>query len=171
MLISVLPAFFRSFVRSFIHSFSQSLLSHTILIAICIWNAFFLRRTQSTLFFFLLLKVHFLMEPFCVILQITMSVPHPLHQLLSYHCREVIVPNTIGTPKLVNNGQMMDQLFAFGHNGTDRLLKDAYPLSTWDITDFRRELKVCFHKAVSKRGEGRDRCVRTPFPHGPQRSA
>ena len=36
----------------------------------------------------------------------------------------------------------MDKLFAFGNKGTDRLLTDAYPLSTWDITDFRSELKV-----------------------------
>ena len=87
-------------------------------------------------------KTHFLMEPFCVILKFALSVLHPLHQILRYHCREVTVPNTIGTPKLIDNGQLMDQLFAFGHIGTDRLLKDAYPLSTWDITDFRSELKV-----------------------------
>ena len=83
-----------------------------------------------------------MMDPFCVILKVAISLPHPLNQILRYHCREVTVPNTIGTPKLIGNGQYMDQLFAFGHNGTNRLLKDAYPLSTWDITDFRSELKV-----------------------------
>ena len=36
----------------------------------------------------------------------------------------------------------MDQLFAFGNVGTEQLLTDAYPLSTWDVTDFRGELKV-----------------------------
>ena len=36
----------------------------------------------------------------------------------------------------------MDQLFAFGNEGTQRLLKDAHPLSTWNVTDFRGELKV-----------------------------
>ena len=36
----------------------------------------------------------------------------------------------------------MDKLFAFGNVGTERLLKDAYPLSTWDVTDFRGGLKV-----------------------------
>ena len=36
----------------------------------------------------------------------------------------------------------MDQLFAFGNVGTDRLLNDAHPLSTWEVTDFRNELKV-----------------------------
>ena len=93
-------------------------------------------------FAFPLFKVHFLMNSFCVILKFTMSVLHPLHQILRYHCREVVVPNTIGTPELVDNGALMDQFFAFGHEGTYRLLKDAYPLSTWDITDFRSELKV-----------------------------
>ena len=36
----------------------------------------------------------------------------------------------------------MDKLFAFGNVGTERLLKDAYNLSTWDVTGFRGELKV-----------------------------
>ena len=36
----------------------------------------------------------------------------------------------------------MDQLFAFGNEGANRLLKDAQPLSTWEVTDFRNELKV-----------------------------
>jgi len=54
----------------------------------------------------------------------------------------VTVPNTIGAPKLVGEGEFMDQLFAFGNEGTERLLKDAHPLSTWNVTDFRGELKV-----------------------------
>ena len=36
----------------------------------------------------------------------------------------------------------MDQLFAFENVGTDRLLKDAHLLSTWEVTAFRNELKV-----------------------------
>jgi len=88
-----------------------------------------------------LAKVHFLMEPFCVILKRTLSSQHPLHQILKYHCRDVTVPNTIGAPKLVGEGEFMDQLFAFGNEGTERLLKDAHPLSTWNVTDFRGELK------------------------------
>ncbi|XP_020627617.1 allene oxide synthase-lipoxygenase protein-like [Orbicella faveolata] len=88
-----------------------------------------------------LAKVHFLMEPFCVILKRTLSSAHPLHQMLKYHCRDVTVPNTIGAPKLVNEGQFMDQLFAFGNNGTARLLTDAHPLTTWNVTDFRKEIR------------------------------
>lgn len=83
------------------------------------------------------------MEAFCVILKRTMSIVHPLHQMLRYHCRDVTVPNTIGAPKLVNEGKFMDQLFAFGNNGTERLITDAHSLSTWDVTDFRNEIKVC----------------------------
>lgn len=88
-----------------------------------------------------LAKVHFLMEPFCVILQRTLSSRHPLYQILQYHCRDVTVPNTIGAPALVGEGKYMDMLFAFGSEGTERLLKDAYSLSTWQVTDFRNELK------------------------------
>ena len=36
----------------------------------------------------------------------------------------------------------MDKLFAFGNKGTKRLLKKAHSLSTWEVTDFRNELKV-----------------------------
>lgn len=86
-------------------------------------------------------KVHFLMEPFCVVLKRTLSSSHPLHQILKYHCRDVTVPNTIGAPKLVGEGEFMDQLFAFGNEGTTRLLKKAHKLSTWDVTDFRNEIK------------------------------
>ncbi|XP_044164782.1 allene oxide synthase-lipoxygenase protein-like isoform X4 [Acropora millepora] len=88
-----------------------------------------------------LAKVHFLMEPFCVILKRAMSSEHPLHQILKYHCRDVTIPNSIGTPALIGEGEYMDQLFAFGSNGTGRLLTDAQTIATWEVTDFRGELK------------------------------
>ena len=82
------------------------------------------------------------MEPFCVILHRTLSTHHPLHQILKYHCRDVTVPNTLGTVELISEGGYIDKLFAFGNKGTERILTDVYPLSTWDVTDFRGELKV-----------------------------
>ena len=88
-----------------------------------------------------------MMEPFCVIYKRTLSSQHPLHEILQYHCRDVTVPNTIGTPALINEGAYMDKLFAMGNEGTERLLTDAYPLSTWDVTDFRSQLKVSFVSA------------------------
>ena len=97
-----------------------------------------------------LFKVHFLMEPFCVILRRTLSSRHPLYQILQYHCRDLLIPNTIGAPVLVGEGEYMDQLFAFGSNGTDRLLNDAHPISTWNVTDFRKELKVsCYLRQLT----------------------
>ncbi|KAJ7340327.1 hypothetical protein OS493_003063 [Desmophyllum pertusum] len=47
-----------------------------------------------------LAKCHYLMEPFCVSLKRTLPPMHPLNQILKYHCREVIVPNTFGTPRI-----------------------------------------------------------------------
>ena len=82
------------------------------------------------------------MEPFCVILKRAMSSKHPLHQILKYHCRDVTIPNSIGTPALIDEGEYMDKLFAFGSNGTGRLLTDAQKIVTWEATDFRGELKV-----------------------------
>ena len=67
---------------------------------------------------------------------------HPLNQILKFHCRELIIPNTFGTPALVNEARFMDLLFAYGNDGAIRLLRDAHPFSTWDITDFRRNIKV-----------------------------
>ena len=78
-----------------------------------------------------------------MIMKRTLSSAHPLNQMLRYHCRDVTVPNTIGAPKLVDERQLMDQLFAFGSEGTARLLTDAHPLTTWNVTDFRNEIKVC----------------------------
>ncbi|XP_015779645.1 PREDICTED: allene oxide synthase-lipoxygenase protein-like [Acropora digitifera] len=88
-----------------------------------------------------LAKVHLFMEPFCVILKRAMSSKHPLHQILKYHCRDVTIPNSIGTPALIDEGEYMDQLFAFGSKGTGRLLKDAQKIAMWEVTDFRGELK------------------------------
>ncbi|KAJ7384832.1 hypothetical protein OS493_019509 [Desmophyllum pertusum] len=64
-----------------------------------------------------LAKCHFLMEPFCVSLKRTLAPMHPLYQILKYHCREVIVPNTFGTPALVNDAGFTDKLFAYGNEG------------------------------------------------------
>ena len=82
------------------------------------------------------------MEPFCVILKRTLATHHPLYQILKYHCRELTVPNTLGTPKLVDEAQFMDLLFSHGNTGTIRLLRDAHPLATWDVTDLRADIKV-----------------------------
>ena len=94
---------------------------------------------------FFFLKIHYLMEPFCVILKRTFSSQHPLHQILKFHCREITVPNTFGTPKLVDEAQFMDLLFAHGNTGTTRLLKDFHKLATWEVTNLKEEVKVCCH--------------------------
>lgn len=62
--------------------------------------------------------------------------------MLKYHCREVIVPNTFGAPSLVDEFRFMDLLFAFGNDGANRLLRDAHEFSTWEVTDFRGNIKV-----------------------------
>ncbi|XP_068680871.1 allene oxide synthase-lipoxygenase protein-like [Montipora foliosa] len=86
-------------------------------------------------------KVHLLMEPFCVLLKGAMASEHPIHQMLKYHCRDVTIPNSVGTPALIDPGNYMDQLFAFGSKGTVRLLRDAHRIATWKVTDFRGEIK------------------------------
>ncbi|XP_073245917.1 polyunsaturated fatty acid 5-lipoxygenase-like isoform X2 [Porites lutea] len=88
-----------------------------------------------------LAKIHYLMEPFCVILKRTFSSQHPLHQILKFHCREITVPNTFGTPKLVNEEAFMDLLFAHGNTGTIRLLKDSHKVATWEVTNLKEEVK------------------------------
>ncbi|XP_073246918.1 polyunsaturated fatty acid 5-lipoxygenase-like [Porites lutea] len=88
-----------------------------------------------------LARVHFMVEPFCVILKRTLSKQHPLNQILRFHCRELTVPNTFGVPNLVNENGLTDKLFAYGNKGSFRMLKDTYPLSTWEITDYRGNIK------------------------------
>ncbi|KAM7430757.1 hypothetical protein ABFA07_018586 [Porites harrisoni] len=88
-----------------------------------------------------LVKIHYLMEPFCVILKRTFSSQHPLHQILKFHCREMTVPNAIVTPTLVNEAGLTDLLFAYGNTGTIRLLKDSHKVATWEVTNLKEEVK------------------------------
>ena len=88
------------------------------------------------------LKVHFMMETFCVILKRTLASVHPLHQMLKYHCRDILTPNAVGSPVLLDDGKFIDQLFAFGNSGSARILHDVYQIITWEVTDFRGEIKV-----------------------------
>ena len=100
------------------------------------------KRYLSWNFFF---KIHYLMEPFCVILKRTFSSQHPLHQILKFHCREMTVPNAFVTPTLVNEAGLTDLLFAYGNTGTIRLLKDSHKVATWEVTNLKEEVKVCCH--------------------------
>ena len=88
------------------------------------------------------LKVHLMMEPFCVILKRALASEHPLHQILKYHCRDILTPNVVGTPVLLDEGKFVDQLFAFGNSGSAQILDNGYEFVTWEVTDFRGEIKV-----------------------------
>ena len=68
---------------------------------------------------------------------------HPLNQILKYHCRETIVPTTFGTPILLDEAGFADVLFAYGNDGALKLLEDIHPLTSWEVTDFRKNIKVC----------------------------
>ena len=102
------------------------------------------------------------MEPFCVSLKRTIPPMHPLNQILKFHCREIIVPNTFGTPALVNEARFMDLLFAYGNDGAVRLIREAHPFSTWDMTDFRRSIEVQLVKYFVKMRASSSRGVATP---------
>ena len=89
------------------------------------------------------------MEPFCVSLKRTLSDQHPLNQLLKYHCREILVPNTFGVPNLLGEGRLMDLLFACGNDGAYRMLRESYPLTSWEITDYRNNIKVSYQNTLT----------------------
>ncbi|XP_068671930.1 polyunsaturated fatty acid 5-lipoxygenase-like isoform X2 [Montipora foliosa] len=88
-----------------------------------------------------LAKVHYLMEPFCVSLKRTLAALHPLNQMLKYHCRGIVIPNTFGTPRLMDDQGFMDLLFAFGNEGALRLLRGGHQYATWEATDLRAQIK------------------------------
>ena len=115
----------------------MSFLKTLLIMIIIMINAIFLEIS--------LFKIHYLMEPFCVILKRTFSSQHPLHQILKFHCREMTVPNAIVTPTLVNEAGLTDLLFAYGNTGTIRLLKDSHKVATWEVTNLKEEVKVCCH--------------------------
>lgn len=88
-----------------------------------------------------LLKVHLLMEPFCVVLYRHLSSKHPLNQILKYHCRGLLTTNTIGSPSLIKPDGYMDILTAMGHKGTIQLIGRAYEKLTWKDADFHSDMK------------------------------
>ena len=91
-----------------------------------------------------LVKIHILMEPVCVSLKRHFSVQHPVHEVLKFHCREIIVPNTFGIITLVGENEFTHKLFPFGHLGALEIIRRMHPVITWDVTDFRKNLRVCW---------------------------
>ena len=85
------------------------------------------------------------MEPFCVALQRHLSSQHPLNVILKYHCRGVMVTNTIGSPTLITPGQYMDKLTPMGYKGTLLLLQRGYKTLSWQDSDFHLNIKVRYH--------------------------
>ncbi|KAL9962251.1 hypothetical protein ACROYT_G031333 [Oculina patagonica] len=82
-----------------------------------------------------LAKIHYFLEPFCVCLKRNLAVQHPLHQMLKFHCRELV------TPALTEEVGFVAKLFAYGAEGANRLIRDGHKFSTWEETDFRSKLK------------------------------
>lgn len=93
--------------------------------------------------FVCLFQLHYFIEPFCVSLKRTLPPMHPLNQILKYHCRETIIPTTFGTPILLGEAGFADVLFAYGNDGAFRILQDIHTLTSWEVTDFRKNIKVC----------------------------
>lgn len=93
-----------------------------------------------------LLKVHLLMEPFCVVLKRHMSDVHPLHQILKFHCRGITVTNTLGSPNLLLPYKFTHQLLAFGDKGSNQLVVTGYKETGWKDTDFMANIKVLFKR-------------------------
>ncbi len=97
-----------------------------------------------------------MMEPICVTIKRTLSIYHPLHAILQWHCRGTFVTNSIGLPNLVNQYGYMHRLLAIGDVGSIELLNRGYLDVSWDDTDFKENLKVRphinFKQLVQKRG-------------------
>ena len=89
-----------------------------------------------------LLKTHILMEPICVIMRRTLSIYHPLHQILKWHCRGLFVVNSLGLEALLAPEGLVHKLFAIGHEGSVEFLNKAYPYVSWADTEFDKNLEV-----------------------------
>ena len=98
-----------------------------------------------------LLKVHLLMEPFCVVLERQLSKVHPLYEMLQFHCRGIIVTNTFGAPALLLPYKFTHQLLAFGDKGSSELIVSGYEEVSWSDTDFILNLEVGMVISVSYR--------------------
>lgn len=141
----------RVWTKNFHKKYKQDIIKCAVQVGLTDWTC---RVPPTSLLFYncgiaakiwqsaLLFQIHYFVEPFCVCLKRTLPPLHPLHQMLKYHCREVIVPNTFGTPALTNQLGFMSKLFGYGEAGAKRLIRAGRPLSTWQVTDFRGNIKV-----------------------------
>ena len=89
-----------------------------------------------------LLKTHIKMEPICISMHRHLSILHPLHQILQYHCRGLIPVNAFGLESLISNNNTYRSLFSHGNEGASELLIKEYRNMVWDDVDLERNIQV-----------------------------
>ena len=85
------------------------------------------------------------MESIIVAMRRTMSLDHPLHEILKYHFRGTVLTNRLALPALLEPGSNTHLLFAIGHVGSIEVLNKAYKEFYWQETDFPHFLEVGEH--------------------------
>ncbi|XP_028399186.1 arachidonate 5-lipoxygenase-like isoform X2 [Dendronephthya gigantea] len=103
-----------------------------------------------------LLKTHMVLQPICVTAKRTISVFHPLNELLKWHCRGLISTNVNGFPKLILPGNYMHLLFSMGHRGSIELLNKGFLDLSWEDIDFWKSIKVAILTILLVIFKGRD---------------
>ncbi|XP_032236516.2 polyunsaturated fatty acid 5-lipoxygenase [Nematostella vectensis] len=85
-------------------------------------------------------KLHFPVELYCLSLDRHISTLHPLHEMMKWHCRGVVLSNTAGGPKLVQKGHFEHHLHAYGWKGAHDFIKRAAKTFRWKEMDLRENI-------------------------------
>ena len=85
------------------------------------------------------------MEAYAVATMRKLPDPHPVYKLLYPHFRYTMAINTSARASLINNGGIIDQLFAIGRKGTIKLFQlvsEQYRVHWTNIVQFAKERGV-----------------------------
>ncbi|KAL9951789.1 hypothetical protein ACROYT_G044516 [Oculina patagonica] len=88
-----------------------------------------------------LAKTHLLMEPFCVSKDRQLSERHPLHQMIKYHCRGLMITDKLSFKVLLAENAFMHKLWPYGYYGGTSIAFRAFRAASWKDTDFMGNIK------------------------------
>ena len=81
-------------------------------------------------------------EIFCSLYKRSLSMRHPISQLMLYHCQGTIPVGSLVASTLLGENGYMHKLFEIGHTGSIEIVYKCYLQHHYDASDFESQLKV-----------------------------
>ena len=87
-------------------------------------------------------KVHLIAEILCLSIERQLSKLHPLYAIMKYHCRGIFTANTFGKPALLVEEEVLDNVYAYGAEGSNHLVKEVAKIVNWKDLNMETNIKV-----------------------------